>query len=158
MHWRPYESETLVIPLSPEEIHRRLSLGVKQVDFQSIQKRGEAPDMHIFNGHITEEHFKISLLIERPDNFLPLIQGKVDGTSKGSILFIQYKLFASTKVFMGFWCCLALLMAFLIYIQNHIWWYSALVIIGGLFNYWITVVNFHRKLRLSKTALHRLLL
>jgi hypothetical protein len=48
-------------------------------------------------------------MITHPDNFLPLIVGKIEATSKGSILFITYRMFPSTLFYLSFLCLMLLL-------------------------------------------------
>jgi len=108
----PATSEMFLSPYGQEEIIRRMELAVKPVKFQSFQNRslGEIEEeAFLFNGKVGKNGFAISQIVNRPNNFLPLIKGKVEGSNNGSLIHLEFALFPSVKYFLFFWIALMLL-------------------------------------------------
>ncbi|MFZ5971154.1 MAG: hypothetical protein ACOYXA_06145 [Bacteroidota bacterium] len=102
----PSISETVVLALSAEEVVARLHLGVEQ---------------QIFRGAISNTHFSLHVRVIRPTQFQPVVHGLIEPTSRGSILFIEYQLLPSTRLYLIF-CALALLVAagFIAYFDRNL--------------------------------------
>lgn len=102
----PSISETVVLSLSAEEVVARLHLGVEQ---------------QIFQGAISNTHFSLHVRVIRPTQFQPVVKGMLEATSRGSILFIEYHLLPSTRLYLIF-CALALLVAagFIAYFDRNL--------------------------------------
>lgn len=108
----PATSEMFLSPLSEKEVIRRMKLAVKPVKYQSFQNRSledEIEEAFLFNGKVSESGFAISKMISRPNNFLPLIKGKIEGSDKGSLIHLEFSLFPSVKYFLIFWVFLMLM-------------------------------------------------
>ena len=145
----PVVKETIVSPLSAEEVHTRL---------QTIVKRGRStrwnPEEHLFMGKLKPNQFDISRILIRPENFMPRIQGRIEESSKGSILFLRYTLEFSTRMFYIFWSLSALFFAlFLWFYETHLYM-SIFALVALIANILITHINFHR----HKTKSRKLLL
>jgi GT2 family glycosyltransferase len=112
---------------------------------------------YLFNGTIADYKFRISKKISHADNFLPLIVGKIESSSKGSILFITYRMFPSTLVFMGFFCLMLLLAALFFLLVEKNWTTSVFLffILTGI--YLISVLDFNQKVKISRTLLEKIL-
>lgn len=121
MQFWPAQSEMFLSPLGEQEIMRRLELAVKPVKFQSFENRslGERQEeAFLFNGHINQNAFAISQIVNKPNNFLPLIKGKIEGSENGSLVYLQFSLFPSVKYFLVFWIMLMLLFSIISIIQE----------------------------------------
>lgn len=119
----PATSEMFLSPLGEKEIMRRMELAVKPVKYQSFQNRSLEDEMEeeafLFNGKVGENGFAISQIISRPNNFLPLIKGKVEGGEKGSLVYLEFTLFPSVKYFLVFWLFLMLMFSFASFSQDE---------------------------------------
>lgn len=156
MNLLPYQNSILVLPFPAQEIISKLSQTVKPFSGDEYLSR-KPIDAFAFNGWIKENKFRISRRISHAENFLPLIAGKIEPTSKGSIVFITYRIFPSTLFFMGFFC-LMLLAAAIYYVLTEKDWLTSgfmLLITAGIYS--ISILDFNQKVKISKTLLEKTL-
>jgi hypothetical protein len=152
MNLLPYKNSILILPHKADEIAYKLRRRIKPLtDHSSVSNH------FLFNGWIRNYKFRISKRIQYADNFLPLIIGKIEATSKGSILFITYRMFPSTLFYLGF-LSLMLLLACLFFLLAEKNWLTA----GSLFLlllgiYIISVLDFQQKVRISSRLLEKTL-
>ncbi len=152
MYLFPTEREILVLPYTKEEIFKKLWKVSKPV--KSADLIPDVPEQNfLFNGWVKENHFRLSRKILRPDNFLPIIDGRIEGTSKGSIIFLKYRMFFATITFLVFWSVVTLLIAFYFYLFEKIYLYAALSLLIGVMNYVIALLNFKKQVRISSRIL-----
>lgn len=133
--------QTIVSGLDKEEVLRRITLKTKSPDYEFEQRNP------LFNGTIHNNTFRISAILKVPQNALPLVDGRVEKTSHGAIVFLRLKLFPAAYLFLGisFALCICCSTVFLFIAK-----YPAAAIIAlllGVFNYLILSINFHRKAR-----------
>lgn len=147
----PSHDETLVLPLSAEEVFNRFSR-VTRNDLAAVQDKSI-----LFSGWVKEDRFRISLKVSRPNNFLALIKGRIESTSSGCLIFIDYQLFPTTKLFVSFWLLLTILFAVAIGFQYSSYWYSLGGLAIAICIYLITWSNFNLQLNLARTALLKIL-
>lgn len=145
----PYYHETLVLPLASENVIQILleQTFVKGVSLSANQK---------FTGIINSDSFRISEKISRPDNFIPLIKGKIEKTSKGSIIFTSYNLLFSTALFLSFWSIITLMLTLIFLFQFDQPIYSGISFAAFVFNYLFTAANFHRKVKSARQTFYSL--
>jgi len=148
MNFLPSNSETIVLGISIETALRQL-----QKYTQSSEEKKEAFNEIHFNGEVGKETFAVSLKITKPNNFIPLIQGRFEPTSTGCILFLNYSLFKSTQVYLIFWSAFTLIASLVsLLLLNEVWYaagaFSALLLIQWIAwgNFNIQVKNSHDKL------------
>jgi hypothetical protein len=99
---------------------------------------------------VEEDGFRLSRVIEKGDNFLPLLLGKVEDTPRGSIIFVRYQLFATTRFFLWFWTLALLAFSlFFLLVTNQFLQGGACLFLSGV-NYALAVFFFHRQLVPSK--------
>jgi hypothetical protein len=154
-----YFRETLILPHDVKDVKTRLIRHVKTVaEFRRPYSSSlMAVDVHKFNGFFKKNEFRIYKAIKAPQNFMPLVIGKIEPTSQGCIVFLRYKLFLMTRVFLVFWISICLFFAFLfLFYYNHPS-LSALSFILGLLNYVIAVAGFRMHLKKTKEELHEIL-
>ncbi len=155
MPFFPSQSEVLVSSLSKEEVLSNLQEVTKQVNYLDYDL-AQDKDFQ-FNGNIQEDHFSLSLLIQKADSFIPLIKGRVEDTPMGCILFLSYRLFPSSAFFLGFWTVVTLALAvFFAFIQQQTG-YALLSLGFGILNYLFAWMHFKRKIRTSQEIFHQLL-
>ena len=146
----PSQKHTFVLPYSKKEV-----LGRIQEQSKSISERRNKDDFekYEFNGYIGQNGFSISPLTKYVDNFIPLIQGSVEKTSRGSIVSLSYELFFSTKVYLIFSLCIALLFTpVFIFLKPNIFYMFLSWSFFGV-SYWVSKANFER----NKKKAHQLL-
>jgi hypothetical protein len=147
MNFLPIHKETVVSQLAPNHLMQRL-----QRSTSPINPEFELSE-NTFQGMLEEDRFRISQQIKQPNNYVPLIEGVVEPTRHGSLVFITYKLFFSSFIFLAFWSviCLALAIFLALSIQNYV--YAALALGLGALNYVITVLNFRKQVTISHDLL-----
>ncbi|MGK7391527.1 MAG: hypothetical protein ACNS60_14325 [Candidatus Cyclobacteriaceae bacterium M2_1C_046] len=144
----PAKEETLVLPYSYEKVILRISL--------HLDTQGDQPEK-TFNGWIKPTTFKIIQKVRRPDNYIPLIIGKIEPTSKGCILFIKYRLLYSTRMFLVFWSILLILLSLFFGLEHKVYLYASLALGIGILNYLIVYFNFKKKVKISHELLLKVL-
>jgi hypothetical protein len=145
MNWLLFGRETLVSALSKEEVLDRLAAVTRGTRTEGL------PEIRpLFNGRVEEDGFRLSQVIEKGDNFLPLLLGKVEDTPRGSIIFVRYQIFATTRFFLWFWTLVLLAFSlFFLLVTNQFLQGGACLFLSGV-NYALAVLFFHRQLVPSK--------
>ncbi|MCR9014262.1 hypothetical protein [Aquiflexum gelatinilyticum] len=151
----PNHSEVLVSALSKKEVEQRLEKVTLDVNFLDYEERLQKGFQ--FNGKVEKESFRLSLVVNKPDSFLPLILGKIEATPKGCILFLQYRLFPSSAFFLGFWTVVTLTLAVFFGFVTQKPIYAGLSILACIGNYYFAWIYFKRKIKLSKGIFHEIL-
>jgi len=151
----PFHSETLVSALSKEEVMEHISKKTLEVNF--LDKRTELSRKAAFNGIVGKNSFRISKVINRSNTFLPLILGEVEETARGSILFLQYKLFPGALFFVVFWSIILLAFSgfFLGLVHNYVNGFICLAL--AILNYSLAIFFFHRQVKSSREEFHQLI-
>lgn len=145
MNLLPFGRETLVSSLSKEQLLDRLSAVTR-----GAHSEGSPELPPLFNGRVEANRFRISRVIEKGDNFLPLLLGKVEHTPRGSILFLRYQLFSTTRFFLWFWTGILLAFALYFFIVTQQFFQGGICLFLLGFNYILAVVLFHRQLGYCK--------
>lgn len=83
----PSITETLVLPLDAHEVEQRIGEGIES-------KR--------FIGVIGNRRFSLSAFLARPPQFQPMVKGRIESSSRGSLVFLKYELMPATKILLGF--------------------------------------------------------
>ena len=158
MEYLPFRSETIVLPYEATEVRNRLIKVIRPVS-DKYQEKKEAIESYpyLFNGVFENDQFTISKIIKQPENFLPLITGKVEATSVGCIIFLKYRMFFSTNMFLGFWSVVTFLMTLLFIIGYNNYLYATVCLGFGVVNYSIAIANFNVQVRQSKKLLNQVL-
>jgi hypothetical protein len=152
----PYQNSILVLPFTAEELAIKLRQKVKPLSEDEYLSQ-TSDDMFGFNGWVKNNKFRLSRRIKHAENFLPLIAGRIEATSKGSIVFITYRLFPSTLFFMSF-LCLAVIVAALFFLLAEDWLTSGFLLLITMGIYSISVLDFNQKVKISKSLLETTLL
>ncbi len=145
MNWLPFGRETLVSPLSKEELLDRLAAVTR-----ATRAEGLPEPRPLFYGQVEEHGFRISRVIEKGDNFLPLLLGKVEDTPRGSILFLRYQLFSITRFFLWFWTGILLGFSLFFFLGSQQFLQGGVCLSLMGLNYALAVFFFHRQLEPSK--------
>lgn len=149
----PYFSQTLVSSYSQDEILEK----IKEATKENIVFRESNYTHYEFNGVVNDATFQLSRIVQQPNSFLPLIKGTVESTKTGCIVFIACEMFYTTKVLLAIWTVLPLFIFILnLFLINGLF-YALIALFFGVFNYIVTVANFHRQRRISMELLHRVI-
>lgn len=146
----PHKSETLVLPITAPQVMSRLSSKTQPA---RLSESDPGQQKILFNGFIEHDSFKISRKVSYPQNYLPLIKGRLEGSSRGCILFLQYNLFFSSLMFFSFWTVMTLLIGMFFIFINKEYTYAIVAFASGAVNYTVTVLNFNKQVKLSRQAL-----
>lgn len=151
----PQSSETLVVAMDGTEVRNRLlKATAPKAATRSEIIRNPAT---VFTGYVMEDRFRLSLKITRPNSFLPLIVGTIDPTSTGCLLFLNYKLFPSTRMYLTFWVLFSVLFGiFLTYHYKNIFTGLLFVFITAAILF-ISWANFKIQLKFTRQALQKVL-
>ncbi|MEO1050342.1 MAG: hypothetical protein AAFX87_06940 [Bacteroidota bacterium] len=155
MNLLPAQSETLVLAISAKKVYEIIA-GVTKEPSRD-EPRENSDQAYQFNGTVDEEKFTLSPIIRHAQNFVPIINGVIEPTSQGSIVFIRYSLFFSSKVFLYFWSTvifLTVIFSLFLVKRND---YALIAFLIGLFNYAFTIASFNRLVNRSKESLSNLL-
>ena len=147
----PSRDETLVLPLSADEVFTRFSR-VARNDLTDAQDKSI-----LFSGWVKQDGFRISLKVSRPNNFLTLVKGRIEPTSSGCLIFIHYQLFPTTKLFVNFWLLLTCLFSIAVGFQYSSFWYALGGLAIAICIYLITWSNFNLQLNIARAELLKVL-
>ena len=155
MLWLPIQQETLVLPYTQREVVRKLY----QVTYPT---RSEDPvpvvdEDFLFNGWVRPAAFRLSQKIKRPNNFLPTITGSIEATRQGCIIFLRYRLFSATIMLLSFWLLVTFSLAAYFLFYEKIYSYALVTFLVGIMNYWVTVANFNKQVKISSQMLKQAL-
>lgn len=150
----PHATETLVVALPAPVVAQRLNATTTH----SLRMQNAIRSRKIlFTGYVFEDHFSIARKITRPNNYLPLVKGRIEATSSGCILFLTYTLFRSTKVYLIGWTLLSILTGiFAVYL------YQEILIGSAAFGLSIAIMavawaNFNIQLKITRQTLQKVL-
>jgi len=155
MNWIPVNKETLVLPVASAKALKLLAQRTYAVHTTEYVSFGDG-HKYVFNGVIENHTFKIYLRLKHPENYLPVITGRIEKTSLGCILFIRYDLIFSTRFFLILWSILTILMAFFFFHMGGNLSNSIFALLFGAANYLLTMVNFDRQVKKSRQAIHQI--
>ncbi len=156
MYLLPIERETWVLPYQQDEVFKKLWKATLPVR-PEVRIPNVPEHTFLFNGWVKLDQFKLSKKIPRANNFLPIMYGEIEKTSKGSIVFVRYQLFFATIVFLVFWSVVTVLFAIYFYVYEQIYLYSGISVAAGIANYAVTVLNFKKQVEQSSQQLREAL-
>ena len=138
--------------LSKKEVLSQLNKVTVEVNY--LDRRSQNRNA-FFNGIVGQNGFRISKVVDKGDTFLPLILGKIEETPRGSIIFLEYRLFPGGIFFLSFWTIILLATsAFYIFINPN-YFYSSVAIGLTICNYLIALFFFNRQVKSSREIFHK---
>ncbi|GAB4406512.1 MAG: hypothetical protein OHK0053_32780 [Microscillaceae bacterium] len=159
MFWLPYHHCTLVSPYAAQELYAKLrpEIHTGGASHEPLFLAPPRSKTYLFEGVLRPERFQIWTAGPYPEHFSPHIWGKIEETSRGSILSLTYRLPSGTM--------------FVAFLATFVFWCTALAFwlvegnafSGSLFlafwvgSYVVMMLNFSQKLRRSEGHLHRIL-
>lgn len=150
----PNYSETLILPIAASQVEAAIRAVTMQQDliYDDVEKAA-----YTFNGKVDINGFQISLILNYPDNYLPMVVGRLEPTSVGCILFLKYQLFFSSRAFLFFWTFVTMLIALFFYFFQQHTLYAFLSFTVGMGNYWFAFLAFQKRVKATKTQLYKVL-
>ena len=149
----PHKNETLVLPINALQVISRLS---RLTQPANLSASGTGHKI-LFNGYVGSSSFKVSRKVNYPQNYMPIIQGKIEASSRGCIVFLKYNLFFSSLMFFSFWTIMSFIIGIFLIVYSKAYLYAAVSFTAGGLNYLITVLNFNKQVKLSREALDKAL-
>jgi hypothetical protein len=99
----PQKNETLIVAHDWDVVLERLSaVTTDQVNY-------EGRTLKILAGWIKDDRFQLLIRQRRPNSFMPLVEGKIEPTSTGCLIFLQYRLMPITRMYLVLWTIIALI-------------------------------------------------
>jgi hypothetical protein len=145
----PNHYETFVLTQSSLETIQK----IHKVTTSKVLLLNQEGAQYQFSGWVRENGFRISLKISRPNNYIPLVIGRIETTSSGCLVFATYKLFPVTKMFLIFWSLFITMAGVLTSYQYQSLVYLAVAFLILLTVHWITWSNFKIQLKLTRQTL-----
>jgi hypothetical protein len=149
--WLPFRNTVLVSVHGAETLLEKL----RRVCYNPSED-DVAQNRHRFNGRVSAAGFSISRRLSYPDNYLPLIRGRVEKIPGGCLVHIRYNLFFSSRIILIFWTLLSLAAAVALFWRGQPLG-AVPALLFGLGNYGVTMANFRRQLHLSEAELMKVL-
>lgn len=150
MQFFPSQKHTLVVPYTRRKALLKLQEQTKCI---SVRRNKGDFDSYEFMGNVGKTSFSISPMTKYVDNFTPLIEGSIEKTSRGAIISLSYQLFFSTKVYLIFSLCLALIFTpIFIFVKPNLFYILLSWSFFGI-SYGVAKANFER----NKAKVHHLL-
>ena len=148
----PAHHETIVLAHPAKSIYEIIATATSNKPFLQSEE-----SKLFFNGWVQENRFRLSLRGQRANHYLPLVIGHIESTSSGSILFIDYKLFPTTRLLLTLWTVLLTLGSIMASYQLKNMLYLGGGTAGIFLLYAIAWSNFLLQLKPTREAFHRLL-
>ncbi|TAF64413.1 MAG: hypothetical protein EAZ55_11290 [Cytophagales bacterium] len=162
MSWLPLQRMVIVSEKTPEEIVQKLrnvtletnTIALPEIIKQRNQKQNWASR---FIGTVQPLSFRICPYVPYTEYFLPLIKGKIERSSRGCIVFLQYSFFPSTLLMLSLGGVAGIVSAFLqlIFKKNFLFFLFLLIIYIGLYS--IILFNFKQKIKAIMQSMDQLL-
>lgn len=152
MSWLPVQNETLVVPYSADRVIQLIQEATETLN-PYVPLSAQDAERVRFNGVVRRGEFRLSRKLNRPNSFLPIISGKIAPTSKGCIVFLSYKMFTASLLFIGFWSLITLLIALYFILYEKLYGYGTAAIIIGIANYILSLISFHKQVKISSSLI-----
>ncbi|HNP06377.1 MAG TPA: hypothetical protein PKN99_02065 [Cyclobacteriaceae bacterium] len=149
MTFLPYHYETFVLTQPSLEAIQK----IHKVTTTKVLLQNQEGAQYRFSGWVQENRFRISLKISKPNNYIPLVVGKIETTSSGCLVFVSYKLFPVTKMFLIFWSLFITLAGILASYQYQSLLYAVGSLLILVIIHWVTWSNFKIQLKLTRQTL-----
>ena len=110
-----------------------------------------------FYGYVYDTHFQIALRNMRLMSFNPLVQGKIESTHSGCIVFLDFRLFILSRILLLFWTGFIIVAAIgITFVKGDLWFLLYASILLGLMH-GIAWANFRLQIHPTKSAIFKLL-
>jgi hypothetical protein len=151
----PSYSETIVTTLFAKEVSERLQQATANtVQWDNGYTLANGKSLY---GYVHGMYFQVAVRNMRLFSFNPLVNGTIEPTHNGCIIFLHFKLFVLTRVMLVFWSVFIFLSAIaIIYFQHNLWLALAALLLV-VFVQWVAWSNFKLQLKPTHLAIIKLL-
>lgn len=121
----PQKTKTLVLALPFDVVVYLLEKATTPLE--------DAPQQYTsLMGWVKGDHFQITSRARRPNAFVPIATGRIEPTSTGCIVFLDYRLLPPTRFYLVFWSVVILLSGTIlaVYYSNFLLWLASVAILG----------------------------
>jgi hypothetical protein len=108
-------------------------------------------------GWTRDNRFQLTIRLRRQQMFMPVIDGSVEATSKGSLIFLAYSLFPATRLLLTFWTLILPLVGIFTSHQYKNYWILAGCLGFATVIHLIAWANFRLHIKRTREMLHELL-
>ena len=150
----PNDSETLVVSKSAGQVLHLLN---KASASQNVVYDEHEHAKKLFVGNVHHHSFHLSIRPKRPNSYIPVMSGEVESTSSGSIVFVTYKLFPSTRQYLSLWSLFVVAVGIVGGVQLSAFYLPASCILILLLIHYIAWANFRMQVRISRDILMKAL-
>jgi len=98
----PQKKETLIVAHDWDVVLQRLL----EVTTDEVNYAGRTPK--VLAGWIKDDRFQLLIRQRRMNSFMPVVDGKIDPTSTGCLIFLQYRLMPATRMYLILWTIITL--------------------------------------------------
>ncbi|MCS7005121.1 MAG: hypothetical protein NZM38_07320 [Cytophagales bacterium] len=144
------KSTILVLPFSRDEFLDKLAKSTLTTCRNHSSSQSES---YLFCGKIDKQKFKILRKSVHGVTFLPILEGYVEDTKRGCIVFLHYKLFNNIKQFFFFALLFILCVSGYFFFIKEEPMNTFLCFLFISLNYAVAHVNFRRQVRLTHQEL-----
>lgn len=130
---------------------------MRKATTRQLLPRNRAPGQVRFTGIVQPRRFDVSLRVNRPNNFLPIVRARTEATQSGCLIFMKAVLFPSTRVYMAFWLLFVPAAGLIAARQYDSPLLLGVALVVDLAVLWIAWANFRIQLRLTMEALDAVL-
>jgi hypothetical protein len=122
----PQERETLIVAHGWDVVLKRLEMA----STSQIVEGGNS--QLVLAGWVKDDRFQLMLRQRRPNSFMPIVDGRIDPTSTGCLIFLDYKLMPVTRMYLILWSIIVFISGLFvsIYYYNFLLWLASAGIIG----------------------------
>lgn len=138
-----FSQRTYILPFRKNRFLAHLKYLTKP--YGEKPRRRKDYERYRFTGKIEGDSFQLSRTVLEPNNFLCVADGKIEATSKGCFIQINYKTFKFTKILIWFWGLLgfSLTLYFSVYQINIL--YAVLIGIFTLAHTAVCILSIRRQ-------------
>lgn len=140
----PHQEETVVLAHEWDTVLARLS--------GEIGKPMKAGIPTTLSGWIKDDEFELTLKTRRFNAFMPLVKGRIEPTTKGCILFLNYSLLRANKLFLHFWTFFLIVSGILLIVFEDELLGNACILLV-IFIYGVAWANFKMHLKATRAIL-----
>lgn len=150
----PYRKSVIVLPLSAEMAEDLLKLSTTgSITYHDLLQERKKVTIEKFQGKVKDKEFTISKKVYYPQNYLPLIKGKIEATNHGCLILTEYGLFPGTKFLFYLWSFVMAVIALVFFLYKPNYLYASLASIFFILNYAVALANFNIHFKDSKKIL-----
>jgi hypothetical protein len=109
----PEANETMVVAHDLNEVVQRMS----GITSQQLLEPGMQPTS--LSGWVKNDRFQAIIRQRRLNSFMPVVEGTIDSTRNGCLIFLRYRLMPFTRLYLVLWTVIALVSGLCLMFYHH---------------------------------------